>query len=205
VDGILSSDTSPTGYLPASQFFIKLAFAAPASALPSSPTAFPAHISRLHFLMKFDRAAPASGSPFLPIACNSQVVSNGNICCAATEPHPNVAERSAINSKCFIELPPARGARAEGWLLISWNVGNRAVVRIFGKTRASPPLHEKEVSQAVALCHRPRNGPASRLASCVIFAVRPCAAGVGLPSTTEVRSRREIYASCHKRKRLTVA
>jgi hypothetical protein len=49
---------------PASHFFIKLVFAAPASFLPSLPTA----LTSQHFFIELSLAAPASGLPSLPTA-----------------------------------------------------------------------------------------------------------------------------------------
>jgi len=64
----------------ASHFFINDDFAAPASGLPSFPTALLAHAAETllllpasHFLMKEVFAAPASGFPFLSIAWDSQL------------------------------------------------------------------------------------------------------------------------------------
>src|SRR6516165_2580139 len=52
---------------------MKDALAAPASRLPSDPTALPAHASVLHFLTKAVLAAPESGLPSFPTALLSQV------------------------------------------------------------------------------------------------------------------------------------
>src|SRR5712691_4309820 len=52
-----------TDYASTSHFFMKLAFAAPDSFLPSLLTALTAQLSRLHFLRKLVFAAPASGLP----------------------------------------------------------------------------------------------------------------------------------------------
>jgi hypothetical protein len=52
---------------------MKLFFAAPESFLPFTLTAFGKHASRLHFLRKLLSAAPASGLPSLPTALLAQV------------------------------------------------------------------------------------------------------------------------------------
>src|SRR5262245_57915025 len=57
---------------PDSHFFMKLDFAAPASFLPSLPTAFASQEDFMHFFMKLVLAAPASALPSLPTALVSQ-------------------------------------------------------------------------------------------------------------------------------------
>jgi hypothetical protein len=54
-------------------FFMKLAFAAPASGFPFLSTAFGSHASFAHFVRKLLNAAPANGFPFLSIALLWQV------------------------------------------------------------------------------------------------------------------------------------
>src|SRR5262249_50413910 len=69
---------------------MKLAFAAPASFLPSEPTALVSQASWLHFFMNEVLAAPASGLPSLPTALASQDAS-----CAKAEPAAKVATMAA--------------------------------------------------------------------------------------------------------------
>jgi hypothetical protein len=59
-DGCLMTRDCGAGYASLSHFFMKLAFAAPASGLPSLPTAFGAQASFVHFVMKLLSAAPVS-------------------------------------------------------------------------------------------------------------------------------------------------
>jgi hypothetical protein len=70
-------------------FFIKLVFAAPASAFPSLPIALGSHASRVHFVMKLFSAAPANGLPFLPMAWVWQALS-----AVAAEPSANVSSKA---------------------------------------------------------------------------------------------------------------
>src|ERR1043165_1293050 len=76
--------------VPASHFFMKLVLAAPASFLPSEPTALASQESWLHFFMNEVLAAPASGLPSLPMAFISQDAS-----WAKAEPAANVAITAA--------------------------------------------------------------------------------------------------------------
>src|SRR5262249_28317466 len=60
-----------------SHFFIKLAFAAPASGLPFLSTAFGSQASFVHFVMKLLSAAPARGLPSLPTALLDPIAKTG--------------------------------------------------------------------------------------------------------------------------------
>src|SRR5262249_58064838 len=71
---------------------MKLDFAAPASFLPSEPTALASQASWLHFFMNEVFAAPASGLPSLPTALASQEAS-----CANAEPAAKVASTATTN------------------------------------------------------------------------------------------------------------
>ncbi len=71
VERLFAKEAAP--YAPTSHFFMKLFLAAPASGLPSEPTALGAQASSLHFFMNEVLAAPASGLPSLPTALLSQV------------------------------------------------------------------------------------------------------------------------------------
>src|SRR4051794_2530001 len=99
-------------YAPISHFFMKLFLAAPASGLPSEPTALGAHASALHFFMNDVFAAPASALPSLPTALLSQVSS------ARAEPAAKVA-RIAARKIRFIMCLPEPEWRAD-WRLESW-------------------------------------------------------------------------------------
>src|SRR5215475_11006895 len=81
---------------------MKLAFAAPASGLPSLPTAFASHASLVHLPMKLFRAAPASGLPSLPTAFDLQ------LSCAATEPIAAIDSTSASTTAFITHLPHLR-------------------------------------------------------------------------------------------------
>src|SRR5215467_3480850 len=78
-------------YAPLSHFFMKLVLAAPASFLPSEPTALAAQASAMHFFMNDVFAAPASGLPSLPTAWVSQES------CAKADPAAKVAMMAARN------------------------------------------------------------------------------------------------------------
>src|ERR1700739_1774161 len=69
---------------------MKLFLAAPASFLPSEPTALVSQASWLHFFMNEVFAAPASALPSLPTALASQDAS-----CAKAEPAAKVAMTAA--------------------------------------------------------------------------------------------------------------
>jgi hypothetical protein len=60
-------------YASLSHFFMKLAFAAPASGLPFLSTAFGSQASFVHLVMKLLSAAPARGLPSFPTALIEQV------------------------------------------------------------------------------------------------------------------------------------
>src|SRR5690349_15674034 len=78
---------------------MKLLLAAPASFLPSEPTALASQLSIMHFFMKLVLAAPASGLPSLPMALLSQVSS------ANAEPAAKVA-RTATRKSFFMAWSP---------------------------------------------------------------------------------------------------
>src|SRR6185312_9133219 len=69
---------------------MKLVLAAPASFLPSEPTALVSQASWLHFFMNEVFAAPASGLPSLPTALASQDAS-----CAKAVPAAKVTTMAA--------------------------------------------------------------------------------------------------------------
>src|SRR5262249_49637535 len=94
-------------YAPFSHFFMKLALAAPASGLPSEPTALVAQSSAMHFFMNEVFAAPASGLPSLPTALVSQVS------CAKAEPAANVATMAARTIFFMRCLPKPAVSRLE--------------------------------------------------------------------------------------------
>src|SRR5215469_6303643 len=71
---------------------MKLVLAAPASFLPSEPTALVSQASWLHFFMNEVFAAPASGLPSLPTALASQDAS-----WAKAEPAAKVARMATRN------------------------------------------------------------------------------------------------------------
>src|SRR6516165_8010307 len=73
---------------------MKLAFAAPASGLPSFPTAFGSQASFVHLVMKLLSAAPVSAFPSLPTALLWQVS------CATA--HPPVNVNIAITRASFL-------------------------------------------------------------------------------------------------------
>jgi hypothetical protein len=77
---------------------MKLAFAAPASGLPSLPTAFGSHASFLHFVTAEVLAAPVRGLPSLPTAWVSQAV------CASAEVAKNVHIRTTVADRIMIPL-----------------------------------------------------------------------------------------------------
>src|SRR5690349_11672708 len=79
-----NSPLASAGYkfhVPASHFFMKLAFAAPASFLPSLPTAL---VSQ-HFFIELAFAAPARALPSLPTALAAQAAPS----CARAGPTAN--------------------------------------------------------------------------------------------------------------------
>src|SRR3954453_23260396 len=78
---------------------MKLLLAAPASFLPSEPTALAVQLSIMHFFMKLVLAAPASGLPSLPMAFVSQESS------ANAEPAAKVA-RTATRKSFFMAWSP---------------------------------------------------------------------------------------------------
>src|SRR5215471_15444872 len=79
---------------------MKLVLAAPASFLPSEPTALVSQASCVHFFMNEVFAAPASGLPSLPIALASQEAS-----CAKAEPAAKVAMMAARKIRFMGCLP----------------------------------------------------------------------------------------------------
>src|SRR5215813_1063795 len=83
-------------YAPAWHFFMKLVFAAPASFLPSPPTALASQASFLHFFMKLVFAAPTRALPSLPTALLSQVS------CAMAEPNAKIVSTAARKSRFII-------------------------------------------------------------------------------------------------------
>src|ERR1700719_546309 len=86
-------------YAPFSHFFMKLVLAAPASGLPSEPTALVAQESAMHFFMNEVFAAPASGLPSLPMALVSQES------CANAEPAAKVAIMAAKKMRFMFFSP----------------------------------------------------------------------------------------------------
>jgi len=80
-------------------FCMKLLFAAPASGLPSLPTALVWQLSRLHFFKKLAFAAPASGLPSLLTALLSQVP------CADAEAKFNDSSNAARRTRFMCHLP----------------------------------------------------------------------------------------------------
>src|SRR5207248_4177507 len=88
-------------YAPASHFFMKLVFAAPASFLPSLPTALASQASLLHFCTKLVFAAPASGLPSFPTALLTQVS------CATAAPRANTDKRTARKIRFMIVSLPS--------------------------------------------------------------------------------------------------
>src|ERR1700736_6978771 len=87
-------------YAPFSHFFMKLVLAAPASGLPSEPTALVAQESAMHFFMNEVFAAPASGLPSLPTALVSQ------LSCATAEPIANALTMGAHKIRFIIGFSP---------------------------------------------------------------------------------------------------
>jgi len=67
-----------------SHFFMKLVLAAPASGLPSLPTACSVQDVLMHFFMKLVLAAPASGFPCLSIAFASHAAFCATACASVT-------------------------------------------------------------------------------------------------------------------------
>src|SRR6185437_4032380 len=100
-------------------FFMKLFLAAPASFLPSEPTALVSQASWLHFFMNEVFAAPASGLPSLPMALASQDAS-----CAKAEPAAKVAMMAARNIRFIGCLP-----RIKSGSIGAWNPGAIKLVR----------------------------------------------------------------------------
>src|SRR5690242_11396128 len=96
---------------------MKLDLAAPASFLPSEPTALASQASWLHFFMNAVFAAPASGLPSLPIALASQDAS-----WAKADPAANVA-RTATRKIFFMRLSPW------GWNNAVIGTWNRDVIK----------------------------------------------------------------------------
>src|SRR5690349_5393911 len=101
------------GYAPISHFFMKLFLAAPASGLPSEPTAFGAQASSLHFFMNEVLAAPASALPSLPTALLSQVSS------ASAAPAAKVATIAARKIRFIMGVSLGQNYRAD-WSRESW-------------------------------------------------------------------------------------
>src|SRR5215467_13916830 len=89
---------------------MKLFLAAPASFLPSEPTALVSHASCVHFFMNEVFAAPASGLPSLPIALASQEAS-----CAKAEPAAKVAMMAARKIRFMGCLPKRNSERIGAW------------------------------------------------------------------------------------------
>src|SRR5690349_119518 len=89
---------------------MKLVLAAPASFLPSEPTALVSQESWLHFFMNEVFAAPASGLPSLPTALASQVAS-----CAKAEPAAKVAMMAARKIRFMGCLPKRKSRRIGAW------------------------------------------------------------------------------------------
>src|SRR3974390_2378102 len=92
---------------------MKLCLAAPASGLPSEPTALVAQASAMHFFMNEVFAAPASGLPSLPTALVSQES------CANAEPAANVATMAA--KKIFFMRALPEPAKFFDWNPKSWH------------------------------------------------------------------------------------
>src|SRR5665213_3382916 len=84
---------------PFSHFAMKLFLAAPASALPSLPTALVSQESAMHFFMKAVFAAPANALPSLPTALLSQVS------CANAVPAANIVTNRAKKMPFMVALP----------------------------------------------------------------------------------------------------
>src|ERR1700760_3997340 len=87
---------------------MKLFLAAPASFLPSEPTALVSQESWLHFFMNEVFAAPASALPSLPTALASQLAS-----CAKAEPAAKVAMMAAKKIRFMGCLPKRKVTRLE--------------------------------------------------------------------------------------------
>src|SRR5579872_628637 len=88
-------------------------FAAPASFLPSEPTALVSQVSIVHFFMNEVLAAPASGLPSLPTAFVSQEAS-----CANAEPAAKVAITAAKKIRFIWVLPKPN--QWPDWISDSW-------------------------------------------------------------------------------------
>src|SRR5262249_55980839 len=82
---------------------MKLFLAAPASFLPSEPTALVSQESCMHFFMNEVLAAPASGLPSLPMALESQGAS-----CAKAEPAAKGAITAAKKIRFIVVSPQDR-------------------------------------------------------------------------------------------------
>src|SRR5262249_51796776 len=89
---------------------MKLVLAAPASFLPSEPTALVSQASWLHFFMNEVFAAPASGLPSLPTALASQVAS-----WAKAEPAAKVAMTAAKIIRFMGVSPLKKSGRIGAW------------------------------------------------------------------------------------------
>src|SRR4051812_45350707 len=109
----LNEHQSRSGQAPTSHFFIKLFLAAPASGLPSAPTALGVQASALHFFMNEVLAAPASALPSLPTALLSQVSS------AKAEPAAKVATIAARKIRFIMGVSLGQNYRAD-WSRESW-------------------------------------------------------------------------------------
>src|SRR5262249_34664358 len=87
-------------YAPSSHFFMKLLRAAPASGLPSLPTALGSQASALHFFKNAVFAAPARGFPSLPTALLPQVS------CPKADPTAKAAIKTPRTSRFMFAPPP---------------------------------------------------------------------------------------------------
>src|SRR6478735_4962783 len=111
---------------------MKLVLAAPASFLPSEPTALVSQESAMHFFMNEVLAAPASGLPSLPMALASQEAS-----CAKAEPAAKVAMMAARKIR-FIGVSPLRGKWID-WSLESWRDQAQAPQNLWNIFRRDDP------------------------------------------------------------------